>query len=189
MALIGFARVSTKEQDLSLQLHSLYEFGCEEIFHGKQSANSKENDEKISELIRYIRKGDVVVITKLDRLGRSLRSILSILDAIHQKQASLRSLDGVIDTTNDSPFSKAQISLLGAFAQLERDLIIARTSEGREQAMKAGVRFGAPPKLDDKQREKIRLAYHKDFKTMEELATKYSVTRQTISLIVGGKRK
>ncbi len=187
MAQIGFARVSTKDQDLSAQLEALNDAGCEEVFHGKQSGSSDENETKLNELISYIRKNDVVVVTKLDRLGRSLRSILNTIDAIHAKKASLRSLDGVIDTSNDSPFSKAQISLLGAFAQLERDLIVSRTSEGRERAMRAGVKFGAPKKIDDKQRAQIIKAYNAG-KTMNELANQYQVARQTISRIVGGKR-
>jgi DNA invertase Pin-like site-specific DNA recombinase len=187
MARIGFARVSTKDQDLSAQLESLNNACCDEIFHGKQSGASDENSKKLDELVRYIRKGDVVVVTKLDRLGRSLRSILSIIDDIHAKKATLRSLDGAIDTSNDSPFSKAQIALLGTFAQLERDLIVSRTAEGRERAMSCGVKFGAPKKLDDNQREMIKRAYQNG-KTMEDLALKYAVSRQTISRIVGGKR-
>ncbi|APD86594.1 recombinase family protein [Alteromonas marina] len=187
MAHIGFARVSTKDQDLSAQLELLSNAGCEEIFHGKQSGASDENDRKLEELIRYVRKGDIVVVVKLDRLGRSLRSILTTIDSIHAKKATLRSLDGAIDTSNESPFSRAQIALLGTFAQLERDLIVSRTSEGRERAMGAGVQFGAPKKVDDQQREKIRKAYFKG-KTMSELALNYGVSRQTISRIVGGKR-
>jgi DNA invertase Pin-like site-specific DNA recombinase len=88
MAKIGFARVSTIEQDLTLQLKALKTEGCEEIFHGKQSGVSDENKAKLAELIRYIRKDDVVVVTKLDRIGRSLKAILSAIDAIHEKKLS-----------------------------------------------------------------------------------------------------
>jgi DNA invertase Pin-like site-specific DNA recombinase len=122
MALIGFARVSTKEQDLSSQLEQLKAAGCDEVFSGKQSGATDENEKKLTELINYVRKDDTVVTTKLDRLGRSLRMILNTADLIHEKGARLRTLDGAIDTSNNSPFAKAQLSLIGTFAQLERVL-------------------------------------------------------------------
>jgi DNA invertase Pin-like site-specific DNA recombinase len=83
MSLIGFARVSTIEQDLTIQLETLASAGCAEVFHGKQSGASNENEQKLAELLNYIRKDDVVLVTKLDRLGRSLKSVLSTIDAIH----------------------------------------------------------------------------------------------------------
>tara|TARA_B110000211_G_scaffold136954_1_gene156691 strand:- start:4059 stop:4631 length:573 start_codon:yes stop_codon:yes gene_type:complete len=185
MSLVGFARVSTRVQDLSSQIEALKAAGCEDIFHGKQSGASLDNDIKLSEMVNYIRKNDVVVVTKLDRLGRSLRSILSTIDAIHGKKATLRSLDGAIDTSNNSPFAKAQLSLIGTFAQLERDLIIDRTSEGRERAIKAGVEFGRPPKLSNEEKKTIKKLYADgDGKTMQELANKYNVSRMTISRVV-----
>lgn len=182
MALIGFARVSTIEQDLTLQLSALKAVGCEDIFHGKQSGVSSENETKLLELFRYIRKGDVVIVTKLDRIGRSLKSILAAIDEIHTKKATLRTLDGVIDTSNTSPFAKATVALISVFAQLDRDLIIARTSEGRAAAQTAGKHMGRPPKISDEDRLKIKKALKKD-PNVSAQARKYGVSRTTINRI------
>ena len=155
MAKVGYARVSTLEQDLNSQLSALSEAGCEEIFAGKQSGSSKQNELKLEELLRYIRKGDVVIVTKLDRLGRSLKSILKTIDAIHAKSATLITIDGSINTSDDSPMAKAFRALLGIFAELERDLIVSRTSEGREYAKKQGRRFGPPIKITDEIKKSV----------------------------------
>jgi DNA invertase Pin-like site-specific DNA recombinase len=101
MAFIGFAGVSTKEQDLSAQIEQLQAAGCDEIFSGKQSGASHENERKLDELIRYIRQSDTVVVTKLDRLGRSLKMVLDTIDKIHQKNATLKTLDGAIDPSKE----------------------------------------------------------------------------------------
>jgi DNA invertase Pin-like site-specific DNA recombinase len=118
MSNIGFARVSSSSQDLVIQLEALKIACCTDIFHGKQSGVSDENEAKLADLVRYIRKDDVVIVTKLDRLGRSLKSILATIDAIHAKSATLKTLDGVIDTSNSSPFSKATVALIGVFHSL-----------------------------------------------------------------------
>lgn len=180
MAIIGFARVSTSEQELTLQLSQLREALCEKVFYGQHSGASTINVEKLNELINYIRSGDVVLVTKLDRLGRSLKSILTVIDQIHAEGASLRSLDGVIDTSNDSPMAKAVVNLLGAFAQLERDLIVSRTREGREKAMAEGKVFGRPRQIDDKSRNAIK---KNQTNNISELAKKYGVSRTTINRI------
>lgn len=186
MAKIGFARVSTRDQDLSQQLNLLETEGCKPIFSGKHSGTSKVNEAKLSELVSYIRDGDVVVVTKLDRLGRSLKQILKTIELIHSKDATLRSLDGAIDTSNNSPFAKATISLIGTFAQLERDLIVDRTSEGRQQAMANGIKFGRPPVLTVEKKMQVVKEY-KSGRTMEDLANKYKVSRPTISRVVRNK--
>jgi len=183
MAFIGYARVSTVEQDLELQLEALSKAGCEEIFSGKQSGVSKQNQTKLNDLLTYIRKGDVVVVTKLDRLGRSLKSILATVDAIHQKCASLKTLDGAIDSTDNSPFAKAMTSLLGVFAELERDLIVQRTSEGRAKAEADGKHMGRPKTISDKDRKRIRELVSTKSQSMNSLSKEYGVSRTTIKRI------
>tara|TARA_R110002060_G_scaffold78300_3_gene91233 strand:+ start:5787 stop:6353 length:567 start_codon:yes stop_codon:yes gene_type:complete len=182
MSKIGFARVSTLEQDLTLQLEALTASGCEDLFYGKQSGVSDENKAKLGELIRYIRKGDVVIVTKLDRLGRSLKAILATIDEIHAKQATLQTLDGVIDTSNDSPFAKATVALIGVFSQLERDLIVSRTSEGRAAALAAGKRMGRPKNISNEDRVKIKKALKKGHSVTSQ-SNKYKVSRTTIRRI------
>lgn len=181
MTFVGFARVSTNEQDLALQLKALEDSGCHKIFYGKQSGISDENERQLSLMLDYIREGDIVTVTKLDRLGRSLKSILATIDSIHDKGATLKTLDGVIDTSNDSPFAKATVSLIGVFSQLERDLIIARTSEGRATA--AGKHMGRLPKISDEDRVKIRKAIATEKSSVSALAREYNVSRTTINRI------
>lgn len=183
MSLIGFARVSTEDQDLTSQIELLEKAGCDEIFHGKQSGASNNNEKKLAELIKYIRKDDIVLVTKLDRLGRSLKMVLTAIDQIHAKEATLRSLDGIIDTSNHSPFAKAVVNLIGTFAQLERDLIISRTKEGRERARSEGKHLGRSYTIEPKEREKIRLKLKNGQANKSQLAKRYGVSRTTISRI------
>jgi len=183
MATVGFARVSTLEQDLSLQLEALQAADCNKIFYGKQSGVSDDNERQLTLMIDYIRECDIVTVTKLDRLGRSLKSILASIDAIHEKGATLKTLDGVIDTSNDSPFAKAIVNLIGVFAQLERDLIVARTTEGRAAAAAAGKHMGRAKQISDEDRAKIRKTLLSKKSSISEQARLYSVSRTTITRI------
>lgn len=176
---VGFARVSTKKQELNVQLSKLDEYGCEKIFQGKQSGTSIKNDEKLMELIDFIRDGDEVIVTRLDRLGRSLKSILEAIESIHNKGACLNIIDGSLNTNNNNPFATAMINLCGVFAQLDRDLIKARTAEGREEAKAKGKHMGRLPALSDKQAKEL----YKDKlngESISALAKKYSVSRPTV---------
>ena len=176
---VGFARVSTQEQDLQVQLSKLGVHGCEKVFQGKQSGASIKNDEKLKDLINFIREGDEVIVTRLDRLGRSLKTILEAIESIHKKGACLNIIDGSLNTKNDNPFSTAMINLCGVFAQLERDLIKARTAEGREEAKAKGKHMGRLPALSDKQAKEL----YKDKlngESISALAKKYSVSRPTV---------
>ncbi len=176
---VGFARVSTQEQDLKIQLSKLNEFGCEKIFKGKQSGASIKNEEKLKELIDFIREGDEVIVTRLDRLGRSLKSILDAIDNIHKKGACLNIIDGSLNTNNENPFSNAMINLCGVFAQLERDLIKVRTAEGRAEAKASGKHLGRMPALNDKQAKELYQA-KLDGESISALARKYDVSRATV---------
>lgn len=176
---VGFARVSTKEQDLKIQLSKLNEFGCERVFQGKQSGTSIKNEEKLLELIDFIREGDEVIVTRLDRLGRSLKSILEAIESIHNKGACLNIIDGSLNTKNDNPFATAMINLCGVFAQLERDLIKSRTAEGREEAKAKGKHIGRMPALTDKQTKELYKA-RLSGDSISALARKYNVSRATV---------
>jgi DNA invertase Pin-like site-specific DNA recombinase len=111
--------------------------------------------------------------------------VLDTIDKIHQKNATLKTLDGAIDTSNNSPFAKAQLSLIGTFAQLERDLIVSRTGEGRERAMQKGVRFGRKPKLNPEQIKEInKLHANGNGVSINKLSQKFGVSRMTISRVL-----
>lgn len=176
---IGYARVSTIDQDFSAQVEKLTEAGCEKIYEAKLSGVSDEHERQLAQIIEFIREGDTLMVTRLDRLGRSLSKILSTIDDIHTKKATVKTLDGSLDTSNNSPLSKAMINLCGTFAQLERDLILDRTSEGRARAKAAGKHMGRPPGLTDKQIKDVYRRLRAN-ETITSIAKHHNVSRTTI---------
>lgn len=151
---VGYARVSTKEQTLDTQLARLADAGCELFFEEKISGAAKKRPQ-LETMLAQLRKGDVVVVTKLDRLARSTAELLRIAEAINEKNAGLQSLDEPwADTT--TPAGKMIMTVFGGIAEFERSLILTRTQEGREAAQARGVAFGRPSKLRQDQKEVVR---------------------------------
>lgn len=151
---IGYARVSTKDQTLNNQLSRLAEAGCELFFEEKISGTATRRP-KLEALLNQLRQGDVVVVTKLDRLARSTAELLRITDALNDKSAGIQSLDEPwADTT--TPAGKMIMTVFGGIAEFERSLILTRTQEGREAAQARGVVFGRPSKLRDDQKEIVQ---------------------------------
>lgn len=179
MALIGFARVSTQGQDLATQLERLEAAGCERIFSGKRSGIAAANAEAQADMLSYVRAGDTVVVTKLDRLGRSLKQLLEIIDQLTARGVSLKALDQPIDTGKDDPFSRAMTQLLGIFAEMERNFIVTRTTEGKQASGNYG---GRPHRLTPEQRLEIsqRLARGE---SKRAVAAEYGVSRATVMRI------
>ena len=196
MAKIGYARVSTVKQDLSEQITALKKFGCEKIFSGKFSgkyededlettlARIKQNKVQLDKMLNYVREGDIVVVTKIDRLGRSLIQCLKTLDYFKQNKIGFVALDQGIDTTKrKDPMAMAMIHLLGLFAELERNFIVERTQGGKLAKIESGdlkAIGGRPKKLSEKAEEKLVKDILKGG-SINELAKKYEVSRATIS--------
>ena len=176
MALIGYARVSTQDQNLEAQLEALELAGCTKVFYGKQSGKSDDNQSKLDQLIEYAREGDVIVLTKLDRMGRSLNKILNCIQELHDKGVQVKTLDGQVDTTSNNPMQKAMTQLLGVFAELEHSIIVDRLQSGRERTGKKG---GKPKSLDQGQIAEIRKLFKEDM-SKSKLALKFNVSRATI---------
>lgn len=188
MAKIGFARVSTLQQDLTEQIRILKEYGCTKIFSGKHSGRADKNKEQLDELFGYIREGDVVVVTKLDRLGRSLTQCLNVLERLKSQNIGFVAIQQGIDTqTQNNPMNTALIQLLGIFAELERNFIVERTREGKRAKLAAGQKNalgGRPPKVTDKVRREI----YKDFVkgiSISSATQKYNLSRATIARLKG----
>lgn len=188
MAKIGFARVSTLQQDLNEQIRILQEYGCKKIFSGKHSGVSIKNKEQLDELLNYIREGDVVVVTKLDRLGRSLTQCLNTLELFKKRKVGFIAIQQGINTQiQDNPMGTALIQLLGIFAELERSFIVERTQEGKRAKLAAGQKNamgGRPPKVTDKLRREI----YKDFEkglSINIATQKYNLSRATIARLKG----
>lgn len=198
MAKIGYARVSTTKQDLSEQITELKKFGCEKIFSGKFSGKDEDEDEdletiltrvkqnkvQLDKMLNYVREGDIVVVTKIDRLGRSLIQCLKTLDYFKQNKIGFVALDQGIDTTKrKDPMAMAMIHLLGLFAELERNFIVERTQGGKLAKVESGdlkAIGGRPKKLSEKMEERLAKDIKKKL-SINELSKKYEVSRATIS--------
>jgi DNA invertase Pin-like site-specific DNA recombinase len=176
MSLIGFARVSTVSQDLTEQLAKLNSYGCEKVFNGKHSGKAEANKHALDELLAYVRSGDTVVVTKIDRFGRSLSQVLSTIELLNTKGVNLIAIDQNIDTSNQDPMSKAMVQLLGMFAEMERNFIVTRTTEGK---IASGNFGGRKPKLTPDQKNDIK-AKLSNGTSKVKLAKEYAVSRATI---------
>lgn len=178
MTVFGYARVSTDGQTLDAQTATLTAAGSERVFAEKISG-IKSDRAALSRCLSTLASGDVLLVTKLDRLARSTRDLLNTLAIINEKGASFRSLgDPWADTT--TPHGKLLITVLGGLAEFERHLIFARTSEGRQRAMARGTRFGRKPKLTKHQRDEA-IARKANGETLMEIARSYNVSHMTIS--------
>jgi len=143
--LLGYARVSTEDQDLSIQRAALGDAGCLRLYEEKVSGTRRDRPE-LARLLDSVREEDVVVVTRLDRLARSTLDLLEVAERLRDAGVGLRSLgEPWADTT--SPAGRMVMTVFAGIAEFERTLIIQRTRTGREAAMKRGVRFGRPPAL------------------------------------------
>jgi DNA invertase Pin-like site-specific DNA recombinase len=176
--LIGYARVSTQGQDLAQQRGTLREAGCTRIFEEKVSGAKRDRPE-LGCLLEHLRAGDVVTITRLDRLARSTRDLLDIAERIKDAGAGLRSLaEPWADTT--TPAGRMVLTVFAGMADFERSLIVERTSAGRVAAKARGVRFGPTPTLDAKRIVHARQLIEQDGKPVAEVARLLGVHRATL---------
>jgi DNA invertase Pin-like site-specific DNA recombinase len=152
LSFFGYARVSTGEQDLDLQIEQLKAQGCIRIFFEKVSGRSAKNRPELLRLLDHVRAGDVVVVTRMDRLARSTRDLLDIAERLNRVGAGLRSLaEPWADTT--SPAGRMVLTVFAGIAEFERSLILDRTRKGREAALANGVKFGPKRRLSSVQTE------------------------------------
>src|SRR5450432_2098278 len=146
---IGYARVSTEDQKLTIQLEALKKAGCTRIFREKVSGTYRDRPE-LNRMLDQLRRGDVVTVWKLDRLARSTRNLLEIVETIGNSGARFQSIsEPWADTTTHA--GKMIMTIFAGIAEFERDLIRERTGAGREAAKQRGVRFGRPRKLNTDQ--------------------------------------
>jgi DNA invertase Pin-like site-specific DNA recombinase len=171
LATYGYARVSTDGQSLDAQLGQLKTAGCTKIFREKISGARADRPE-LAKLLKVLDTGDVVIVTRLDRLARSLASI-------GDRKAGFRSLgDAWANTT--TPHGRLMLTVLGGLAEFERELIRARTEEGRARAIARGVKLGRNPKLTPHQKREA-VARREAGETLMEIARTYNVSHSTIS--------
>jgi DNA invertase Pin-like site-specific DNA recombinase len=176
--IVGYARVSTDGQSLEAQHTALAAAGAERLF-AEKVLGAKTDRAALARCLRGLEAGDVLLVTKLDRLARSTRDLLNTLAAVAERGASFKSLgDPWADTT--TPHGKLMITVLGGLAEFERHLILARTDEGRMRAKARGVRFGRKLKLTKHQREEA-LARRAAGEALAEIGRSYNVSHSTIS--------
>jgi DNA invertase Pin-like site-specific DNA recombinase len=174
----GYARVSTDGQTLEGQIDQLRKAGAIKVYAEKQSG-AKTDRAELKKVIKVLKPEDVLLVTKLDRLARSLKDILNVLDSISKNGVKFKVLnDPAMDTTNAT--GKFLMQVLGSVAELERSLILQRTSEGRRRALANGIKFGRKPKLNQYQ-IKEALERRNNGELMVDIARTYGVSRQTIA--------
>jgi DNA invertase Pin-like site-specific DNA recombinase len=179
MTVYGYARVSTDGQTLDAQVTALKAAGAEKVYSEKQSG-AKTDRAALSRALAALDAGDVLVVTRLDRLARSTRDLLNVLATVSEREAGFRSLsDQWADTT--TPHGRPMLTVLGGLAEFERSLILARTGEGRTRARARGVRFGRKPKLT--QHQVAEAIKRRDAgESMTDIGRTYNVSHSTISL-------
>lgn len=183
--LIGWARVSSQTQDLNSQVQELQAAGCRKIFQGKHSGAGDKNEQALAELLDYLREGDCLVVTKIDRLGRSLRQVLNTLDTLQAKGVSLKALHQPIDTDIKDPLSTAMLQLLGMFAEMERNFIKERTAAGK---IASGNHGGRPPRLTPAEKKSL-LTDRAKGRSLRNLADAYGVSLSTVMRVLRASKQ
>ena len=177
----GYARVSTDGQSVDAQARQLAAAGCGKVFR-EVASGVKTDRAQLRRLLDGLAKGDVVTVTRLDRLARSTRDLLNTLATVAAKGAGFRSLGDVwADTT--TAHGRLMLTVLGGLAEFERELIRSRTTEGRERAKARGVKLGRKPKLTLHQRHEAIRRRDKGEETLAEIGRSYNVSGWTIARI------
>ena len=176
--LIGYARVSTEDQDLRMQRDALEKAGCWNIYEEKASASKIKRREELEKALLDLRPGDVFVVWKLDRLARNMRQLYAIVDRIHASGASFKSLTEGVDFT--SPAGELMFSMLGAFAQFEAAMTAKRTAAGIAALKARGFAYGPKPMLTPAQAARLVKMAKRPGANKSEIARKFGMTRASV---------
>lgn len=176
MSIIGYARVSSTGQSLDVQIDKLNQYGCNKTYQDKISGTTADRPE-LKQCLDYVREGDQLVITKLDRLARSTLHLTQIADMLQQKGVELVVIDQHIDTS--TPTGKLLFNMLASIAEFETEIRKERQLEGIAKAKSRGTRMGARPKLSDSQINQLQ-DDRVNGMTIPELTRKYNVSKATV---------
>ena len=174
---IGYARVSTQDQNLDLQNDSLKSAGCEKIYTDKMSG-AKTDRPGLEKILGFIRKGDTLVVWKLDRLGRSLKHLIQVMQLLDERGIYFKSVQESLDTS--TPGGKLIFHVFGALAEFERDIIRERTLAGLAAARARGRAGGRPRKLSKKQVEMAKTLMADPSRSIGEICETLSVSKATL---------
>ena len=184
--LVGYSRVSTDDQNLDLQIDALKLAGCEKFYQDVGSGSSIDR-KGLKEAVEYVRKGDSLVVWKLDRLGRSLKHIIELVAHLETKGVGLIFLQEKIDTTGSA--GKFYLQIFGALAEFERNIIRERTNAGLASARARGRVGGRPKKLSKDKIELVKKLYDAREHTVQEIADLVGISRVSIYGYLSGKSK
>ena len=184
--LIGHARVSTTGQDLETQKEILEKEGCEKLFVEKVTGTSTQQRTQLKEAIEFLRKGDTLVVTKIDRLARSIMDLNKIVQELAQKGVKVKFIKEAMEfdgsNENNNSLQLLLFNILSSFAQFERDLIVECTTEGRERAKKKGKHMGRPGQDEKTLKRAIQLYYerNKNGMSVNEIVKSTGIPRSTL---------
>ena len=178
-SVIGYARVSTEDQNIDPQLDQLNNAGCTKIFQEKASG-VKEDRPQLAAMLDYIREGDTVVISKLDRIARSTKHLLQIVESLEKKGVAFKVLNINLDTS--TPTGKLMLTMLGAIATFEREMMLERQREGIRLAKAKGMYKGRKPTAREKSRQVLKLV--KEGETKEAIAKKLGIGIASVYRII-----
>ena len=173
----GYAHVSTDDQNSAMQLTALKRAGCKTIFKDEGLSGATTKRPSLLRCLKALQRGDTLIVWKLDRLGRSLRDLITMLDDLKHRGVKFRSLTEAIDT--ETPTGRAMWQMIGVLAELERSLIVERTQAGMKEAHRRGVKFGRKKKLTPAQIAKARKLIEGG-ERVEEVARLWNVGRTTL---------
>jgi DNA invertase Pin-like site-specific DNA recombinase len=183
MTIYGYARVSSDGQSVAAQEAQLLAAGCAKVYSEKISGKGTDGRAELVRVLKRLDKGDVLMVTRLDRLARSTRDLLNILHDLGQRDVGFKSLaDSWADTT--TMHGRLMLTILGGIAEFERELINARTNDGRKRAKARGVKFGRPPALTTHQRQEALERLSKG-EAQADIARSFNVGQATISRLAG----
>lgn len=185
MAIYGYSRVSTSNQDYKTQILKLEDAGAEKIFSEKYTGTKKEGRKELEELLSIVEKGDLVLVTKIDRLARSIVDLNSIISTLNESGVIVTFLDNALtfEPNKKDSMQTLMMNMLGSFAQFERDLIVTRTQEGKQwqRANKKDYKEGRPKRiLNDRYKHAIELM---KTHSMKEVVRKTNISLSTLKRI------
>jgi DNA invertase Pin-like site-specific DNA recombinase len=185
VAIVGYARVSTVDQSLSVQVEQLEKAGCTTMFTEQVSGISKKGRNKLKECLNYLRKGDTLIITRVDRLARSMFDLQSIVRTLNEKEVELKATEQPIDTS--TPAGKAFFDMLGVFAEFETNLRKERQMEGIAKAKAAGKYKGAKPTARVKTKDVMEMFNKGTHKN--EIAVQLGMSLASVYRIIRANKK
>jgi DNA invertase Pin-like site-specific DNA recombinase len=187
MSLVGYARVSTEEQNLNRQIDALTKYGVDKrLIYQEKITGTKKDRQELNKMINSLENGDTVVIADLTRVSRSTKDLLEIIDKIKSKGASIKSIkDTWLDTTSENPYNDFLLTVMSGLSQLERDLISQRTKEGLASAKARGRNGGRPSKQNEKG-ETVKILYNNGMK-ITDIVKQTGLSRSTVNRIINNK--